>query len=100
LSQADALQHALAVAPQRTVGGVGEIDARQQPINPGVQRQATQSVQPAMEAQQLDRGQRLVKAEVLGQKSNPRTHRAIAQGRAEYLARPRARRDEREQHLD
>src|SRR4029079_2668888 len=69
-------------------------------IDPGAQQQAMQSVEPAMESQQLGRGQHLVKAEVLGEKSNPRAHRAIAQRRAEYVPRPRGRRDEREQHLD
>ncbi len=34
LRQPDALQHAFAVAAQRTIGGVDEIDASQQPIDP------------------------------------------------------------------
>ena len=100
LRQPHALEHALAVAAQRAIGGVQQVDARQQPIDAGVQRDAAQPIEPPVEPQQLGRGERVVKAEMLGKKADARADRAIAERRAQHVPRAGRRRDQRQQHLD
>src|SRR5262245_44641195 len=63
LGQANPLQHALAVAANAAIGGVDEIDAREQRIDARLEIQPAQTMEPAVKAQRLAAGQRVMKAE-------------------------------------
>ena len=100
LGQPHPLKHALAVAAQRAIGRVEQVDACQQPIDAGVQRNAAQTIEPAVKPQQLGRGERVVKAKVFGKKADARAGRAIAERCAQHVPRAGRRLDQRQQHLD
>jgi hypothetical protein len=91
---------ALAIAAQWAIGRVDQVHACQQPVDAGVQRYAPQSIEAAVESQQFSRGERFVKAEMLGKKANARADCAIAERSAEHTSRAGRRLDQRQQHFD
>jgi hypothetical protein len=94
------LKHALAITAQRAIRRVDEVHACQQPIDAGIQRYTAQPVEAAVEPQQLGRGERFVKAEMLGKKADARARGAIAERSAQHATRAGGRLDERQQHFD
>src|SRR6266850_5804719 len=72
LRQAGALQHALAVLPQRTLGRIEQIHAREQVLDADVERDAAEPVQSSVEPQQLAARPAVVKPEMFREEADAR----------------------------
>ncbi len=100
LRQAGALQHALAVLPQRTLGRIEQIHACEQVLDADVERDAAEPVQSSVEPQQLAAGQAVVKPEMFREEADARPRGAVADRRAQHGAASSGRRHERQEHLE
>src|SRR5579885_3060597 len=100
LGQANPLQHPLGKLPQLFIPVRRKPDAVQQLGNAFPQRFAADPIEPSMQAQQFRRGEPVIEAEVLRQKSNIGPGLSISSRMAKEQRRAARRLHQSKQHLD